>query len=81
MRTWRVSLWAIITFPIRVTKTTAHKIHVFCGKYHRKIHKVEHIGNVILLTSVSIGIRELEAITAGCLVFVVLLVTLAGDEV
>jgi hypothetical protein len=49
-------------------------------RYHTLIHRLDHIGNIALLTSVAFGIREIEAAVAGCLVIVVTLIVLAGSS-
>lgn len=86
MRTWSVlkrlicAPWVLMKGAARGIKYTGHAVHVFCAKHQRIIHKIEHFGNAVLLTSVAAGIRELEATAAGCLVILILLITVAGDE-
>ena len=85
MRTWGV-LQRVISAPKRLMEAVVGGIKgawctlcAWCGGHAKLFHKLEHLGNVVLLTSVAAGIREIEATAAGCMVIVVAVIAIAGS--
>ena len=52
----------------------------FCHEHHHLFHKLEQIGNVVILTSIVSGIHEIEIVASGWVAVVtVVLITIADD--
>jgi hypothetical protein len=52
----------------------------FCHDHHAMIHKMEQVGNLVIMTGVVSGIHEIEVVAAGYVaVVLVVLVTIADD--
>lgn len=55
------------------------KVQKGCRRYPRLLHRAEQLGNIAILTAVSIGTHELEVLFSSSMI-VVIVIGLIGEE-
>ena len=64
----------------KAARETIHAWVVLCKNHHKLIHRAEQIGNLFVLSSVSVGIHELEAAASGCVALIIMVILVIGDD-